>query len=268
MLQSILGFFPVYSEKRQLIFEMAMRDFRTRYQGSVFGLMWAFIQPLATMAILLLVFRYGLKAGAKGGVSFAAWFFSGVIAWNFFQDILMINCQVYLEYAYLVKKLNFRLAILPLVKVLSTLMLHVVFIGIVIGIIWITDKPPTLYVLQLFYYTFALAFLGFGLSWLCGSINVFFRDIGQIVGIITQLGFWATPIIWNIEAIPEEYRFLMHLNPVYYIIDGYRKSLVYGEGIWNENPFHALYFWCVAISLFVLAAVVFKKLKPHFADVL
>jgi teichoic acid transport system permease protein len=267
-MQRLKAFLKTYYDSRLLIKEMALRDFKLKFAGSVFGLFWAVLQPLAMMSILYLVFRYGLKAQAAHGVSFAAWFFSASIVWNFFQDALTSSTNVYMEYSYLVKKVNFRLALLPLIKILSSFILHIVFIAIVLALVIFTDSLNITSIFSLAYFSFCSIALLFGLSWVTSTIQVFYRDMGQLVGIIMQLGFWVTPIAWNHDLLSPEYQRLLKLNPVMYITEGYRGALVYKQSLFDLSLLQTLYFWSVTASFLVLGTFVFKKLKSQFADIL
>jgi len=262
------AFFKVYYDSRFLIKEMALRDFKLKFAGSFFGLFWAILHPLAMMSILYFVFKYGLKSPAAPGVSFAAWFFSASIIWNFFQDALTSSTNVYLEYAYLVKKVNFRLAILPLIKILSSFILHLVFLAIVLTLVIFTDKIQLTSALTLIYFSFCSIALLFGLSWVTSTIQVFSRDIGQLVGITMQLGFWATPIAWNYELINPEFQRWIKLNPVMYLTEGYRGALIYHRNIFDISLNQTIYFWAFTFVTLGLGNFVFKKLKSQFADVL
>ena len=261
------AFLKAYYDSRLLIKEMALRDFKLKFAGSVFGLFWAVLQPLAMMSILYFVFKYGLKAKAAHGVSFAAWFFSASIAWNFFQDALTSSTNVYMEYSYLVKKIHFRLALLPLIKILSSFVLHLVFIVIVLGLVIVTDSVNLSSLISLAYFSLCAIALLFGVSWVTSTIQVFYRDMGQFVGILMQLGFWATPIAWNHDLLSPEYQRLLKLNPVMYITEGYRGALVYKRSLFDISLMQTLYFWSVTIAFLLLGTFVFKKLKSQFADI-
>ena len=111
--------------------------------------------------------------------------------------------------------------------------------------------------------------LALGLSYLTGAIVVFFRDLSQIVSILLQVLIWVTPIMWNMEAINMNgtVQRILRLNPMYYVVSGYRDTMV--SGVWFfEKPGMTLYFWIVAVVIFLLGTTVFRKLRPHFADVL
>ena len=96
---------------------------------------------------------------------------------------------------------------------------------------------------------------------------MFIRDITQVVGVVTQLWFWLTPIIWQPDMLPEKYRIFLKLNPLYYVVEGYRSSFTTHTGFW-QNPSMGAYFWVVALLVFGLGGWVFRRLKPDFVEAL
>ena len=160
-----------------------------------------------------------------------------------------------------------RLSILPLVQILSGLPVHVALIFLAIMLCWGNGYAPSFYTAQIFYYMSCLVFLLLGLGWLTSSTNVFVSDVSKVVQIIVQFGFWGTPIFWNIGMIPEQYQWIIKLNPMFYITSGYRDSLLYGIAFWNR-PVEMIYFWAVTVVILAGGVVVFKRLRPHFAEVI
>ena len=116
---------------------------------------------------------------------------------------------------------------------------------------------------------FAMLALVLAVGYLCASIYVFFKDMAQIVAIILQFGIWVTPIMWDMDTmdINAVFKNLLKLNPLYYVVQGYRDALIGKTAFW-ERPGHLLYFWIFTVLCFGLGAYVFKKLRMHFADVL
>jgi len=259
--------YEVYSRHQQ-IHNLTKRDFKDRYSGSFLGLVWAFIEPLAMMCIMWAVFSLGFRSKSdSGGIPFVAYLFVGMAAFNFFSDAIGSSSNVVRSYSFLVKKVKFKIAILPIVKLNSALLVHLIFLLIVIPIVWLSGVTPTIYWFQVFYYIFSLVFLMLGLSWFLSAIGVFIRDISNVVQIILNASFWMTPIFWNAKMVPEKYSVFLFVNPLYYIVQGYRDSFLYRIPFW-EHPIHTLYFWSVSLGTLLLGIVVFKKLRPHFADVL
>jgi len=151
--------------------------------------------------------------------------------------------------------------------VVSSFIAHSVFVVILLVLIVLNKMTPNLYYIQFVYYLFCLSILGVGLGWAVSALNVFMRDVGQMVSVVLQIGFWATPILWNIQMMPVKVQFLFKLNPMFYIVQGYRDSFIYSIPFW-EHPMETAYFWTVTGLLFVIGALIFQRLKPQFPDVL
>ena len=185
----------------------------------------------------------------------------------FFSESLNGATGSILEHSYLVKKVVFRVSVLPVVKILSSLFVHLFFIIFIFVMFFIYGYYPSIYNIQVIYYLFATIIFVLGLSWTTASLVVFIRDVSQIVGLILQFGFWLTPIFWSFKMLPDKYALFLKLNPIYYITEGYRGSFIYKHWFW-ESPVLTLYFWSITLLIWFIGSVVFKKLKPHFADVL
>jgi lipopolysaccharide transport system permease protein/teichoic acid transport system permease protein len=252
---------------RSLIVQLTGRDFKTRYLGSYLGLLWAFIQPTVTILIFWFVFEVGFKSAPVGDFPFVLWLITGIIPWFFVADTLSTATNSVVENSFLVKKVVFRVSMLPIVKLLSALIIHLFFVLVIFAFFIAYDIRPTLYSLQVFYYGFAMIVLLLGLSWMTSALIVFLKDVGQIVTMGLQFGFWLTPIFWAIDMVPVKYQFFIKLNPAYYIIQGYRDSFIHKVWFW-EHPLYSAYYWGVTALLFVAGAVIFNRLRPHFADVL
>jgi ABC-type polysaccharide/polyol phosphate export permease len=254
-------------DKRYTIYELTKRDFKTMYTGSALGLIWSFIQPLAMTVIFWFVFSKGFRVLPVENVPFIIWLLGGLIPWYFFSNCLSTNTAVLFEYGYLVKKTNFRVSILPIVKILSALIVHTIFLFILVLFLFVYHIPVSVYWVQTLYYTVALIFLLLGLSWITSSINVFLKDVAQIIGILLQLGFWITPIFWNYTMFPKQYLNVLRLNPLFYIIQGYRNSFIYQIPFWDDLKL-TFYYWSVAWIAVVAGILIYKRLRPHFADVI
>ena len=260
-------------DNRALIFKLSKNDFKTKYAGSYLGIIWAFIQPVVTIVMYWLVFEKGLKAGAQLSregihVPFVLWLSAGLVPWFFFSEALNSGTNALLEYNYLVKKVVFKISILPIIKIISALFVHVFFVAFLLVLFACYGFYPDLYTLQVLYYTFCMFMLVLALCYTTCSIVIFFRDLSQIIAIVLQIGMWATPIMWPFaETVPQQFQWIFKCNPMFYVVMGYRSALIDKSWFW-ENPLQTLYFWMVVAVTFVFGTVIFKKLKVHFADVL
>ena len=263
----MLDFLKDIFKNKRLLWSLTKNDFKQRYLGNVLGIAWAFIQPLATVVIFWFVFQVGFKAQPVDNFPFILWLVAGIFPWFFFADALATGTNSILANSFLVKKIVFRVSLLPIIPLLSALVIHLFFILVMFVMFIYYDYMPNIYWLQIAYYLLAACVLLLGLSWITSSIVVFFRDMGQFVAMILQFAFWLTPIFWNMSTIPEKYHWIINLNPIAYIIDGYRNSMIYHKWFWEDMSM-TIYFWTIATIIFVLGGLTFKKLRPHFADVL
>ncbi|WP_438434601.1 ABC transporter permease [Gorillibacterium sp. sgz500922] len=251
----------------KMVLNLARKDFQSRYLGSYLGILWAFIQPLIQILLFWFVFQVGFKSMPVDDFPFILWLICAMVPWFFFSDSIQNATNSILEYSYLVKKMVFRVSILPFVKILSAFFVHLFFICFLFLMFIIYGYYPNLYTLQVIYYLVCTLLLVSGLSLLTSTLNVFLKDTGQIVGVIIQLGFWLTPIFYSLKIVPEHFHFILKLNPMYYIVEGYRSTFIYHQGFW-EHPWLTLNFWLITVILLVVGSVFFKKMRPHFADVL
>ncbi len=258
----------VYKDK-SLILTLTKRDFQTRYLGSFLGLFWAFIHPIILILTLWFVFQVGFKASSSPakGIPFILWFLCGMIPWFFIAEGLSRGTTAILEHAFLVKNMVFRLSLLPLIRIFSALLINLVLVVLAASIFGIYGIFPDIYSIQIFYYIFSAVFLLAGLTWLTSSLIVFVRDANQFVAVILQVGFWFTPIFWSIELVPQNLRKIIKLNPVYYIIQGFRDSFIHKIWFW-EHWRMTIYFWALTLVIFCIGAVVFRRTKPHFVDLI
>ena len=260
-------FFLSIVKKRHLLWSLIKNDFKQKYVGNFLGILWAFIQPLATILIFWFVFQVGFKSQPIENFPFILWLIAGILPWFFFADALSNATSAIIANSYLVKKIVFRVSLLPIIPIFSALVVHLFFIFFMFGMFLYYGYLPTIYWLQIFYYLFAMLILLLGLSWITSSVVVFFRDIGQIVTMFLQFGFWLTPIFWSLKMVPENYHWIINLNPMVYIIEGYRDSMIYHQWFWQKGGM-TLYYWSFTIGIFLLGIKTFKRLRPHFSDVL
>ena len=263
MLQFLLSIY----NSRALLYSLTKNDLKQRYFGNFLGVAWAFIQPTATVLIFWFVFQVGFKSQPVDNFPFILWLVTGMIPWFFFSEALATGTNSIIDSSYLVKKVVFRVSMLPIIKLASALVIHLFFIVFMFGMYFIYGYGVELYWLQLLYYMFCIMVLALGISWITSSVVVFFKDVGQFVSMFIQFGFWLTPIFWSIKMVPEKYLWIIELNPVVYIIQGYRNSMIYHVWFWEDVEM-TIYFWCVTLVVFVLGAFTFRRLRPHFADVL
>ncbi|MFC1848588.1 ABC transporter permease [candidate division CSSED10-310 bacterium] len=267
ILKKIQYFFHDLREHQSLIVSLVKRDFKTRYAGSLLGLLWLFIQPLVTIIIFWFVFEIGFKLKPVENFPFILWLVCGLLPWFFFSEAIMICSTAITENPYIVKKFVFRISFLLISRIFTALLLHIFFIIVLFLMFAFYGYYPDLYCLQLPYYLGAMLLLVTGLSFFSSAAVIFFKDIGQFIQVSLQFLFWATPIFWSLNLIPVQYQTLIKLNPLFYIVTGYRECLITKGCLW-QHPELSLYYWSITLATFIGGILFFKRLRPHFGDVL
>ena len=256
----------IYSQ-RYLIVSMARRQIQTQVIGSFLGIFWTFINPLVLIFIFWFVFSVGFKTKPLGDIPFAAWLTAGIAIWIAFNEIVLGSSNIIIENQALIKKTRIQAYVLPISKIIASLIPHSVFIVILITMIFLYKLSLSFYFIQFLYYFFSMCIMALGLGWLFAALNVFIRDTVPMVNVSMQLLFWFTPIMWDINIMPQEYHKFIKLNPIFYIVQGYRDSFFYAIPFWHNFGL-TIYYWTIALIIFTIGGVIFKKTRPHFADIL
>jgi ABC-type polysaccharide/polyol phosphate export permease len=254
-------------QHRKLLLQLSRKDLKDKYLGSYLGILWAFIQPMATISVFWFIFQVGFRSVPVDNYPFILWLITGMLPWFCFSEGLMNATNSVVENRFLVKNVVFKVGLLPFVKLISPLIIHLTFLVVLIVMFLIYGYQPNVYFLQVFYYLFAMMMFLLGLSWITSALVIFLKDVGQILALCLQFGFWLTPIFWSMNIIPDKYVLLLKLNPMYYIVEGYRHSFIFRSWFW-QYPTSTIYFWSVTIIVLIIGALVFKRLRPHFADVI
>jgi ABC-type polysaccharide/polyol phosphate export permease len=264
----LLNFLRMVVHNGYMIRTMVDRDIRARYIGSFLGIFWSIIHPVIQIIIYYFVFSVVLKiklGPEYGETNFAIWLVAGLLPWIFFAEVVSRSPQAVLEQASLISKTVFPSEVLSLTHLLSAIINHM--IGVFIFIIFLLLLGHGVNVKIFFIFPFLLfsAMFALGISWALSSLNVFFRDIGQIVGVFVNIWFFLTPIMYPRYLVPENLQALYGLNPMLYAIEGYRSAFL---GSTTLGMVGIAYFLLISLSTFTLGGIIFKKLKPGFADVL
>ena len=259
----------VFLKNRKMIWKLACNDFKTKYAGSYFGIFWAFVQPIITITLYWFVFEVGLKNSKVGETPFAIWLIAGLVPWFFHSDVVTNVTNCFIEYSYLVKKIRFPVGILPPVKMISAMFVHLFFLIILLLIYLGFGYEFKFSLFWLLYFSCCIGIYSLAISSITSILYVFFKDVGQIISIILQIFMWITPILWNLETLNIRYIWIFQLNPMYYIVNGYRQ-IMFGTPKLLSYRFlmTSFQFWAVCIVCLTIGYKLFYRLKPHFADVL
>ena len=266
--KTILSFLHSIYKNRYILFTLVIRDFKSRYLSSYIGLPWAFIQPAAYIFVIWFTFTVGIRGGTlSSGIPYIVYLITGIVPWLFIGQTLIVSCESIIQYSYLLKKTNFPVSLIPIIKILSGMIVHMFLVALMIVILLLNNIKPSIYWIQIFYYWFVMIFLFAGIGWFVSSINVFIKDMAHIVNIAVTMLFWVTPIFWPYANLHGNYRYIALLNPFFYITEGYRYTFIQKQWFFNFQEMTIL-FWLISGLIFVVGIYTFQKLKPDFGDVL
>lgn len=249
------------------LWQFSLDDFKKKYAGSVGGVAWAVLQPLFTVALYWFVFQVGLKSGSVTQVPFILWLIAGLLPWLFISETITNSMSALVDYSYLVKKIRFNINILPLIKIVSGLMVHLILVGIMVLMYIGYGLSVSLYYLQTLFYLAYTVLLVAGIAYLTCTMYAFVKDILQIVSLLLQAFFWTTPIVWQLDIMGENIQKIVRLSPFYYIVSGYRDCFINHVWFWERGAAN-LYYWFIAVGFLALGVYTFSKCRRHFADVL
>jgi|SRR5580700_5248400 lipopolysaccharide transport system permease protein len=255
-------------ERRTLIGQLVRRDFEQRYVGSAAGWVWGAIHPMVLLASYYFIFQVCLKMTMPAGgvtTSYLMYMFCGFLPWLLFQDTVVRSASSLIEHSNLITKTVFPAEVVPVSIFLSSLIHHLIALVLVVAIAAIFLKVFTLKILLLPIYMFFIGLLAVGVGWFASSLHVYLRDTAQVLAVVMTLWFWITPIMITEDRIPSPFDRLVRLNPMTWIVHGYRYRLLSPLWpSWHELAVLAAY----SGAVFVLGGLFFRHLKRGFADVL
>ncbi|HLX52481.1 MAG TPA: ABC transporter permease [Aquella sp.] len=254
-------------KNRRMLFNLIRSDFKNRYLGNHLGIVWAFIQPLVMVAVYWFVFTKGFRAAAVSDAPFLLWLLAGMVPWFLLSDAIISASGAVTSQAFLVKKIVFEVKLLPFVKIGSAVLVNLAFWLLMIIVCLCYGYYPSVWWFQLIYYMFCILCISLSLSLFCSAVMPFWPDLGQIITIVFQVLFWATPIMWNQAMLHGKASYIVKLNPFAYIVNGFRDTFIDHAPFWSHYNM-MVYFWVFTIFIYWLGNSAFNKLRPHFADVL
>ena len=243
---------------RELIWALALKELKIRYKRSVLGFMWALLNPAFTMLVLTLVFSTILRFGIP---HYAIFLLSVLLPWTFFSQSLSYAVEAIVTNGDLIKKVAVPKLVFPMAAVVSNiinLLLSLIPLAILVPLMrhpfyvtWLYLPVPLL----------ALAIFTLGMTFFFAAANVYYRDVAHILQVVLSAWFYLTPIIYPLDAIPAHYQWLFKLNPIIYVINGFRLSVYYGQ--LPKAP-SIIASFVTAIGTLMIGYGIFRKYQDNF----
>jgi ABC-2 type transport system permease protein len=245
---------------QEMLKSLVRQELRTRYKGSILGFLWTFVNPLLQLIVYTIVFSTIMRVNID---NFYIYLFVGLIPWLFFANTLQVGSTCIVNNVNLVKKIYFPRAVLPLSVVGSGFMNLIFSFVVVFLVLIVTGFGLSLSVLYLPFVLLAEFLICVGVALIVSGLNVYFRDLEHILGIITMGWFYFTPIVYPTEMIPTQFTFLFCLNPMYAIINSYKDILYYQTAPELTPLFITIMIACLLI---IFGLYLFNHLEKNFAE--
>lgn len=259
---------------RELTVNLVQRDLKVRHRGTFLGMLWSLTTPLILVGLYYMIFKYILRASPAQdiprpdhhAIPFAIYFFCGLTLWNFFANSIGASTGSIIGSGYLLRKVYFPRAILPLSAVLSSLVTFAFEMAVLLVATFIFVGLPSWYVIWVPVIIAITAMLSYGLGLLLAAVTVFLRDMVHFVGLLMQLWFWTTPIIYSLLYVSAHPGFVtaIKLNPMTGLIVSFRNVLILN----HAPPVRLLaYDFGWAVFLLALGAFVFSRWQRLFSEI-
>lgn len=252
-MKSLREFFCLH--KKFLVYNLVSRNLKVKYRRSLLGVFWTLLAPLCSALVYYLVFKVIIKVQKP---DYLVVIFSGVMAWSYFSNTLTEGVSHYVDLQALISKISIPLQVFNFVGATTNMVTLILSIPVVVAVALLHGKVFSWSFLLLPFYMACLALIAYSLSIICAVCFVFFRDLRQAIGILLQLLFYATPVLYTVSMIPEEYRWILLLNPLGYLIPLMQQSFL-GEN--PQNLLDLLHPLLWALSLSFASALLLRKFR-------
>ena len=255
-------------ERRSLIYQLVRRDFQQRFVGSAGGWIWSVVHPLVLLISWSFVFqicmRYRLSPDQLTQ-NYSLFLFAGMLPWLLFSETVQRASVSLIEQSNLITKTVFPAEVIPVSVFLSSLISHALAVLLAVGVIAFWEGHFSVMLLLVPVYAFLTGMMAVGLGWITSSLQVYLRDTSQMLSVILTFWFWMTPIFIEEDQFPEQFRFILKVNPLAFVVRAYRVALLSSDfPPMSDLAAAALY----ATGLFLVGGLVFRHMKKGFADVL
>ena len=264
----MIGMSKAVWDYRYFILSSIKNDIVSKFSSSKLGFLWLIINPLAQVTIFALILSNVLSAklpGITNKYSYAIYLMAGLLPWLLCSEIINRCLNMFIEKADLMKKINFPRITIPTIAVGSSLFNNLLLLSAVLAIFLILGHTITFAIFWIFPLLLILTLFSLSIGLILGIINIFIRDVSQVVPIAMQMLFWVTPIVYPRNIIPADYQPWLKLNPIFPIISSYQDVLIYGK---NPSIATILIMGAIVLTMTILSLIIFRRASPEIVDVL
>ncbi|TWT07171.1 ABC transporter permease [Planococcus sp. CPCC 101016] len=252
-----------------LVKRLSVYELRSLTRGNYLGAAWEIINPAIQILIYWFVFGFGIRQReAIGDIPYFQWMFAGILVWFFINNSIMKSSKSIYSKIRMLSKMNFPMSVIPNYTIFAQFYPHLVLLAVGMVFLQFLGYPVSIYYLQLPIYIIGLLLFLFSFSLITSTLSTIIRDVQMLLQSVMRMLLYLSPILWPPTLLPDSWQPYMKLNPFYYVIEGYRYSLL-GEGwYFLENPIYTLYFIGIVAITFLVGAYLHVKFRSQFIDFL
>ncbi len=245
---------------RELIKTSVKKDVGGKYKHSFLGVLWSFINPLLQITVYAIIFPLIMRNSIP---HYTVFMVCGLIPWTYFSNVLNRSSWVIIENGNILKKVYFPREVLPLSLTISETVNFLIASIIILAFVLFQGMGLSIYVLFYPIILIVQFVLQLGIAFILSSVTVYIRDLEHFIGVLLQLYFYATPIVYSSESIPDNYKWILKYNPMTYIIEGYRDIFYYHT---TPDIKSLAVVFAIGIAIVVIGYLIFNKLQKRFAE--
>lgn len=263
-----MEFIKTLWKNKKIAWKLGKSDFKNRFASTSLGSIWGFLQPFVFMMMYVIVFQFIFGMQGDGGSPYVVWFLPGMAVWQCLNDSIMSASSSIRNYSYLVKKVVFPVDIIPIISLIGSSFVSIFLLIVATIVCALFGYTPNL--LIIIYVAFALYAFVIAFTRLTSALTTLVPDFSNLLGILMQLFFWATPVVWSVTRLAEHPTILKIIQcmPFSYLVTAFRQAFMGGNIITAGHGIYSIIFWAITIFMYVWGNHVFKKNKKDFADVL
>jgi teichoic acid transport system permease protein len=275
-MRSVIAVIKEQIKSFYLVRRLSAYEMKSANSNTYLGILWEIINPMIQIAIYWFVFGYGIFRSAGRAdvevngelIPYFPWMLSGIIVWFFINQSITQGSKSIYSRIKMISKMSFPMSVVPTFVIFAKLYQHLMLLAVVLVIFHFLGYPINIYYLQLIYFIAATVVFLVALSLITSTISTIIRDFQMLLQAVVRVLIYLSPFLWPPYHLPETVQIIMRLNPVFYLAEGYRSSILGISWYVVEQWEYTLYFWGITIVLLIFGSVLHVKFRDRFVDFL
>jgi teichoic acid transport system permease protein len=268
-MKSVLTIIKEQFKSIYLIRRLSAYEVKSANKNHYLGILWEVINPMIQVGVYWFVFGFGISGRkGEGDIDYFPWMLAGIVIWFFLNPAITQGTKSIYSRIKMVAKMSFPMSVIPMYVIIAKFYQHLMLLVVIIVILHFYGFPISVNYLELPYYMFAAIAFTFSISLITSTLSMIVRDVQMVVQAVMRMMIYLAPILWAPTEKFPKLQSILKINPIYYIIEGYRNSLLGGKWYLVAHWHYTIYFWSVIFVLLVIGSMLHVKFRNRFVDFL